>query len=439
MAILTKEEAKKIIDKVLAYAKADETAVSLSGGRTGNIRYARNSVSTSGESNNLSLAVTSVFGKRSGTATINEFDDASLEKTVRRAEEIARLAPENPEYMPMLGPQTYLTTNPYSENTAKIDPEYRAKAAFESLDPCRKKNLTAAGYLEDSTGFSAIGNSKGLVAYNRATSVDFTITVRTADGLGSGYAIRDVTDVAKLSTKDATEIAMQKALASVTARALEPGKYTVILEPAASVDLLRNMMGSMDGRSADEGRSFLSKKGGGTRLGEKLFDERVTIYSDPTNGEIPTAAFSGGDGRPQERVTWVEKGIVRNMYYSRFWADKQGVKATPPPSAVIMAGGNQSLLDLIKGTEKGILVTRLWYIRAVDPQTLLYTGLTRDGTFFIENGQIKFPVKNFRFNESPVIMLNNLEAMGKPVRIGGNLIPPLKIRDFTFSSLSDAV
>ena len=436
--LLTKEEAKKIIDKVLAYAKADETAVNLSGGRTGNIRYARNSVSTSGESTNLSLAVTSVFGKRSGTATINEFDDASLEKTVRRAEEIARLAPENPEYMPMLGPQTYLTTNPYSENTAKIDPEYRAKAAFESLDPCRKKNLTAAGYLEDSTGFSAIGNSKGLVAYNRATSVDFTITVRTADGLGSGYAIRDVTDVSKLNTKEATEIAMQKALASVTARALEPGKYTVILEPAASVDLLQNMMRSMDGRTADEGRSFLSKKGGGTRLGDKLFDERVTIYSDPTNGEIPTSAFSG-DGRAQEKVTWVEKGLVKNMYYSRFWADKKGVKAIPPPSAVIMAGGNQSLLDLIKGTEKGILVTRLWYIRAVDPQTLLYTGLTRDGTFYIENGQIKFPVKNFRFNESPVIMLNNLEAMGKPVRIGGNLIPPLKIRDFTFSSLSDAV
>jgi len=448
MAILSKEEAKSIIDKVLKYAKADETAVSVSGGRTGNIRYARNSVSTSGESNNLALAVTSVYGKRSGTATINEFDDASLEKTVRRAEEIAQLAPENPEYMPMLGPQTYLTTNPYSENTAKIDPEYRAKAAFDSLDPCRKKNLTAAGYMEDSTGFSAIGNSKGLFAYNRATSVDFTITVRTADGLGSGYAIRDVTDISKLSTKEATEIAMQKALASVSAKALEPGKYTVILEPAASVDLLQNMMGSMDGRSADEGRSFLSKKGGGTRLGEKLFDERVTIYSDPTNPEIPTSAFGGGgggrfgggaDGRPQEKVTWVDKGVIKNMYYSRFWADKKGVKATPPPAAVIMQGGTQSLLDLIKSTEKGILVTRLWYIRAVDPQTLLYTGLTRDGTFYIENGQIKYPVKNFRFNESPVIMLNNLEAMGAPVRISGNLIPPLKIRDFTFSSLSDAV
>ncbi|MGF7214407.1 putative Zn-dependent protease [Spirosoma lacussanchae] len=446
--MLTREEAKKIIDKVLSYAKADETAVSLSGGRTGNIRYARNSVSTSGESDNMSLAITAVYGKRSGTATINEFDDASLEKTVRRAEEIARLAPENPEYMPMLGPQKYLDTNTYAESTAKIDPEYRAKAAFDSIDPCRQKNLTAAGYLEDSTGFSAIGNSKGLFGYNRSTGVEFSITVRTADGLGSGYAARDVNDTSKLSTKAATEVAMQKALASSSARALEPGKYTVILEPTASVELLQNMMGSMDARNADEGRSFLSKKGGGTRLGEKLFDERVNIITDPMNAELPLSPFGGGggrfggggsDGRPQERVAWIENGVVKNMYYSRYWADKKGVKAIPSPGGIIMAGGTQSLADLIKSTDKGILVTRLWYIRAVDPQTLLYTGLTRDGTFYIENGQIKFPVKNFRFNESPVIMLNNLEALGKPVRAGGHLIPPMKIRDFTFTSLSDAV
>jgi predicted Zn-dependent protease len=241
---------------------------------------------------------------------------------------------------------------------------------------------------------------------------------------------------------------MQKALASVNARALEPGKYTVILEPAAAVDLLGNMMRSMDARNADEGRSFLSKKGGETRLGEKLFDERVTIYSDPTNIEIPGSPFAGGggrfggggvDGRPQEKVTWVENGVVKNMYYSQFWAQKKGVKSVAPPSGIIMVGGTESLAEMIKNTEKGILVTRFWYIRAVDPQTLLYTGLTRDGTFYIENGKIKYPVKNFRFNESPVIMLNNLEAMGAPQRISGNLIPPLKIRDFTFSSLSDAV
>ncbi len=441
--MLTKEEAKTIIDKVLSYSKSDEMSVNLSGGRTGNIRYARNAVSTSGESVNQSLSVTSVFGKRAGTATINEFDDTSLEKTVRRAEEVARLAPENPEYMPMLGPQTYLNTDPYAESTAKMDPNYRAQATFDSLDPCRKKNLVAAGYMEDNARFNAIGNTKGLSAYNRETSVEFSITVRTADGLGSGYATSDFTDVSKLSTKDATEIAMGKAQASASARALEPGKYTVILEPAALVSnvdasLMVALVRSMDARSADEGRSFLSKKGGGTRLGEKLFDERVTIYSDPTNPEVPNGAFSG-DGRPQEKIAWIEKGVVKNMPYSRYWAEKKGVKAVPPGGNFIMEGGTQSLADMIKSTEKGILVTRLWYIRPVDPQTLLYTGLTRDGTFYIENGQIKFPVKNFRFNESPVIMLNNLEALGKPVRIGGNLIPPLKIRDFTFSSLSDAV
>ncbi|MEZ0541260.1 TldD/PmbA family protein [Fibrella arboris] len=451
MAILSKEEAKKIIDKVLAYSKADEMSVGLSGGRRGNIRYARNSVSTSGESDSLGLSVTSVFGKKSGTATINEFDDASLEKTVRRAEEIARLAPENPEYMPMLGPQKYLDTNTFAQSTANINPEFRAQAAFDSIDPCRKKNLTAAGYMEDTTGFTAIGNSKGLFGYNKSTSVDFSITVRTADGTGSGYANPDVNDVSKLSTRASTEIAMQKALASVNARALEPGKYTVILEPTASVELLQNMMRSVDARSADEGRSFLSKKGGGTRLGEKLFDERVTIISDPMNLELPQSPFGGGgggggrfggggnDGLPQEKRTWIENGIVKNLAYSRFWADKKGVQPIPGPGGFIMLGGNQSLAEMIKSTDKGILVTRFWYIRAVDPQTQLYTGLTRDGTFYIENGQIKFPVKNFRFNESPVIMLNNVEALGKPVRAGGNLIPPMKIRDFTFTSLSDAV
>ncbi|MDQ6479137.1 TldD/PmbA family protein [Dyadobacter sp. LHD-138] len=448
MAVLSKEEAKQIIDKVLAFSKADEMSAGISGSRTGNIRYARNSVSTSGETTNLSLSVTSVYGKKSGTATINEFDDKSLEKTVRRAEEIAQLAPENPEYVSMLGSQKYLDINSFAESTAAINPDFRAEAAFKSIDPCIKKGLTAAGYWEDSTGFSAIGNSKGLFGYNKATSVDFSITVRTNDGLGSGYAARDYNDVSKLDTALATEVAIQKAQASSKARALEPGKYTVILEPTAAVDLLQNMMGSMDARNADEGRSFLGKKGGGTRLGEKLFDERVNIYSDPQNLEIPGSPFGGGggrfgggggDGRAQEKVVWVENGVVKNMYYSRYWAEKKGVKAIPPPSGFIFAGGTESLADLIKGTEKGILVTRLWYIRAVDPQTLLYTGLTRDGTFYIENGQIKYPVKNFRFNESPVIMLNNLEAAGKPVRASGNLVPPLKIRDFTFTSLSDAV
>ncbi len=171
----------------------------------------------------------------------------------------------------------------------------------------------------------------------------------------------------------------------------------------------------------------------------KLVDEQVTIYSDPFHPDLPTSTWAP-DGRPQEKITWIEKGVVKNLSYSRFWADKKGVKATPPADGFIMMGGDASLEDLIKGTERGILVTRLWYIRAVDPQTQLYTGLTRDGTFYIENGKIKFPVKNFRFNESPVIMLNNLEALGRPERTESRaMIPPMRIRDFTFTSLSDAV
>ena len=303
---------------------------------------------------------------------------------------------------------------------------------------CEARKLSSAAFFNDSTGFVARRNSKGLEAYQQLTNLDFSITVRTPDGAGSGYALANYTDLARFDAARLTKVAADKATGSLGAKALEPGKYTVILEPAAAVDLLSNMMGNFDARSADEGRSFLSKKGGGNKKGEKLFDERVTIMSDPTNPDVPDLTFAG-DGRPQQKITWIEKGVVKNLYASRFWAQKSGAPDIAPPGGWIMTGGTQSTADLIKGTAKGILVSRLWYIRAVDPQTLLYTGLTRDGTFYIENGAIKFPVKNFRFNESPVIMLNNVEALGKPVRLAGNLVPPLKIRDFTFTSLSDAV
>ncbi|MDG1277275.1 MAG: TldD/PmbA family protein [Algoriphagus sp.] len=438
MAILTQEEAKKIIDKVLSYAKADETEVTLSGGRTGNIRYARNNVSTSGETNEIGLNITSVYGKKSGSSSINELDDESLRKAVARAEEIAMLAPENPEYMPMLGPQDYPESKTFVQSTDDINPDYRAQIGADSMGPSGEKNLVAAGYLEDFSGFTAMGNSKGMFGYNKRTSVDFSVTVRTADGTGSGYAVRDYNDVSLLNSREVTNIAMQKAQASVNAQAIEPGKYTVILEPRAAGDLMGLLTRSLDARSADEGRSFMSKKGGGTRIGEKIFDERVNIYSDPSNSIIPGAPWDN-EGYPQKPVKWVENGVVKNLFYSRYWAQKQGVAPVGRPSGVIFEGGNQSLADMISSTERGILVTRFWYIRGVDPQTLLFTGLTRDGTFYIENGKIKFPVKNFRFNESPIIMLNNIEALGQQQRVDGDLIPAMKIRDFTFTSLSDAV
>lgn len=445
MAILNKQEAEALLKKVLGFSKADECEANLSGSNNGNIRYARNAVSTSGGISQNQLVVSSAYGKKLGTATINEFDDASLEKVVRRSEELAQLAPENPEFMRFLGPQEYPSpSKTFEPATAAIDPAYRSNAVGQSLQISKDSDLTAAGFLENSAGFAAMMNSKGLFAYNTSTNVNFNVTLRTKDGKGSGYASKGYTDVSKLDVSASTKVAAEKAKGSANTKAIEPGKYTVILEPTAAIVLLEGIFFNMDARSADEGRSFLSKGDGKTKLGDKLVDERVTIYSDPQHTDLPTSAWNG-DGRPQEKITWIDKGVFKNFYYSRYWADKKNAKAVPSPDAFIMLGGDGTTEDLIKSTEKGILVTRLWYIREVDPQTLLYTGLTRDGTFYIENGQIKFPIKNFRFNESPIIMLNNLEAMGKPERtVSGEsgihaMIPPMKIRDFTFTSLSDAV
>jgi predicted Zn-dependent protease len=438
MAIFSKEEAKRILEKVISFSKADGCQANLNGSNGGNIRYARNTVSTAGENSDVTLAVQSYYGKKSGVATVNEFDDASLEKVVRRAEELARLAPENPEFMEPLPPQQYGESKTYAEATAKITPEYRAQAAANSINPAAAKDVTAAGFLEDSYSFAAMANSKGLFAYNQATSVDFTVTMRSSDSTGSGWVRRDFNDVSKLNTAEASKIAIDKALQSRNAKAIEPGKYTVILEPAAASDLLSNMFFNMNARQADEGRSFLSKKGGGTKLNEKIVDERVHIYTDPFHSDVPASPWTQ-DGQARKKMPIIQGGVVKNLFYDRYWASQKNVEPVPFPGNVIMEGGNASLEDLIKSTKKGILVTRLWYIRSVDPQTLLYTGLTRDGTFYIENGKIKHPIKNFRFNESPVIMLNNLETLGKQVRVDGDLIPYMKIRDFTFTSLSDAV
>src|ERR1700730_5380572 len=444
MATLTQDEARAILKKVVAFAKSVGCEANLQGGRTGNVRYARNSISTSGLVDDLTLVVQSNFGKRLGTATINELDDAALERVVRRSEELARLAPENPEFMEILGPQgPYQNGKAFFQATARIDPASRAQAAADSISPARAAKAVTAGFLQDNAGFQAMMNSKGLFAYHASTGVSFTVTVRTEDGLGSGWAARDFNDAAKLDARAASRIALDKALRSREAKAIEPGKYTVVLESAASIDILADMFFNMDARQADEGRSFLAKKGGGSKVGEKLLDERVTIYSDPVHPDVPVAGWSG-NGQKRERGTWTERGVVKPVPTGRYWAQKTGRKPVPFPGNVVMMGGTVTTADLIKETKRGSRLTARVEIREVDPQTVLVTGLTRDGTFFIENGKVSFPIKNMRFNESAVIMLNNLEAMGAPVRVEGEglnsvMIPPMRIREFTFSSLSDAV
>ncbi|MDQ3205031.1 MAG: TldD/PmbA family protein [Pseudomonadota bacterium] len=444
MSIFTEQEAKAILDKVIALCKADECTATLQGSVDGNIRFALNNISTSGVVSNTDLAVQVAFGKRVGVATINEFDDAALERVVRRAEDLAKLAPENPEFVPAIGKQDYKSSPTFDATTAAITPEYRARVAADSIGPCKDAGLIAAGFLDDGQSFVAMANSNGNFAYQKSSGLDYTCTVRTEDGRGSGWVGRNVAQVARFDAGSDIRTAIRKARDSADAKALEPGKYTVILEPAAAAGLVSFMMNFFDARQADEGRSFLSKKGGGNKIGEQVYDPRVNISADPWDADAAVLPWDE-DGLPRERMDVVKDGKIANLQYSRFWAQKNGKRAVGQPGNLLVSGGDKSTAELVAGTQKGILVTRTWYIRMVDPQTVLLTGLTRDGTFYIEDGVIKYPVKNFRFNESPVIMLNNIEELGKPVRVAADegdfvmMIPPMKLRDFTFTSLSDAV
>ena len=240
---------------------------------------------------------------------------------------------------------------------------------------------------------------------------------------------------------------MEKALRSRDPRAVEPGRWTVVMEPTTVGNMVNLMVNQMGARNADEGRSFFSATGGGNKIGEQFVDSRVNIHSDPGDPRILSPTFDG-EGLPNQRMVWVEDGVLRNLDYSRYWADRQGRAPTGFAQGWYMSGGDSTIEEMIASTERGLLLTRFWYIRGVDPRTILYTGLTRDGTFLIENGEISHPVKNFRWNESPIFMLNNIEMMGEPVRISSSessgltnsvVVPPLKVRDFTFTSLSDAI
>ncbi|MBB5209780.1 TldD/PmbA family protein [Chiayiivirga flava] len=437
-------QARALTDKVLKLTTAEGCSLVLQGGRTGNIRFARNSVSTAGEVQNCTLVVTVMFGKKTGIATTGEFDDAALERVVRRAEELAKLSPDNPEFMPVIEKQTYRPTPTFVEATANITPEFRAQVAADCIEPCKADKLVAAGFFVDSDGFMANADSNGNFAYQRITSADLTCTVRTDDERGSGWVASNVADIGKFDAKRSIRTGMQKAKGSADAKALEPGKYTVILEPAAAAGLVGFMLFGFDARQADEGRSFLTKKGGGNRIGEKVFDERVNIYSDPWDADLAVVPWDQ-EGLARTREDVVKDGVVKTLAYSRYWAKEKGKVATGQPGNIIMTGGDATTEEMVKSTKRGILVTRTWYIRLVDPQTMLLTGLTRDGTFYIENGEVKYPIKNFRFNESPVIMLNNIEQLGKSERISPDespflmKVPSMKLRDFTFTSLSDAV
>jgi predicted Zn-dependent protease len=445
-AVISRDEAQALTRLVLSMSAAEQTRVIVTSERSGNTRFADGSITTSGSSNDTSVSVTVTFGRRRASASTNALDEPSLKRTVEMASRLARLAPEDPELMPELGPQTYAGVDAFVEATADLDAEARAEAIARAVNAATAAGkpvgaIFAAGYLEATARATAVATSNGLFAYHRTTDADLSVTARTPDGTGSGWARGGSRDWNAIDPATIGRVAAQKAVASRNPRELAPGLYTAVLEPQAVNDLVPLLAGALNARNADEGRSAFSKPGGGTRVGEKVADERVTLYSDPVDAGLLAQPFDA-EGLPLRRTVWIEKGVLRSLWYTRFWAAKQGKEPTGMPLAAGLAlvGGTRSTEELIAGCARGILVTHFFYIRALDPRTVLQTGLTRDGAFLIEKGRVTQSLKNFRWNESPLLMLNRLEDIGRPEpTAAGRLMPALRVRDFNFTSLSDAV
>jgi predicted Zn-dependent protease len=441
--ILQEKDIKGLLENIIAQYPGKELDVGISSSETGSTRFANNAITTNGVYNSLNLYVAVTKGKKRGIALVNELNRDKINEAVVRADTLANVAPENPELMPSLGPQTYPKIPAvYFQKSADFSPGERADAITAVIEKAKKNSVTAAGFFETGSYASGSLNSKGLYYYLTASRAYYSNTIRSEGG--SGWASADDENVEKVSTGGLSDWALRKALDSRKAQPLAPGKYTVILEPAAAADMVWYLLYNFSAREADEGRTFLSLGEGKNRLGESLVSPKITIFSDPVFPEMPAFPI-GEDGLPQSKTIWIEKGVVKNLSYTRFWAQKMSTEPVGFPPNVIMEGENHTLEELIKSTKRGVLVSRFWYIRDLNPMILLLTGLTRDGTFLIENGKVSCPVNNFRFNESPVNVLKNVEMMSRPARaVGGEVgqsafVPALKVKDFNFSSVSDAV
>jgi predicted Zn-dependent protease len=445
--LLAEKESKAICDKLLSYVKADDAEVSVSSEDSSHLRFAANTFTTSGRRENATAGVTMWIDKKRGSAAANDIDDVSLKTAVEEAERLARISPVDREYLPTLASQRYKPTGGYVEATVNISLSDRAKAVDEIIRACEKEGVIGAGFHHAHGTAAAFATKNGNFHYRRSSLVSLSVTARTIDGGGSGYFLRNHFDVAKLDTARIGREAIQKALNSKNPRTLEAGVYPVILEAQAADDLIRF---GFDARLADEGRSPYSAPGGKTRIGEKIFDQRLNVYSDPWHSELPGSS-AAQDGIPAQKIYFVRNGVLENLHYSRYWAKEKGKEPTAGPVNTIVESSApaSSVAEMIKATPHGLLVSRFWYIRGVDPRTALFTGLTRDGVWYIENGKVQYPVRNFRFNQSILELLapGNVELIGTPERVSGSesqgrsasLTPALKVKQFHFTSQSEAV
>lgn len=446
--MLTEREAKKICDTLLKLTKADDAVVSVRESIEGNQRFAANAFTTNGSSRERVFSITVWIDKRQGSASGTEFDEVSLRRAVEQAENLAKLSPVDVEYVPTLGPQKYKPVKGFVSNTAEISPAWRAKQIGSILDQCDAAKVVGAGLFRSGAFTSASATRHGNFEFERSSVASLAMTARTPDSTSSGYGLHSHFDSEKLDIAGVARRAVEKARTGRDAQRLAPGVYPVILEPQAVGDILGFFRGAFTARSADEGRSPMSAPGGKTLLGQQVFDAKVNFYSDPWHPELP-GSQSAQDGLPAEKLHLVRNGVVENLVYTRFWAQKTGKQPTPGPVNFILesAEKSHSLAAMIANTERALLLTRLWYIRMVSPRTQLLTGLTRDGVWLVENGKIKHAVRNYRFNQSVMAMLapGNVEMIGQAERVGGeggrgaSLFPALKLKAFTFSSESDAV
>lgn len=440
-------DAQRIVKRVLGAATLEDVRVRLRAISQGYTRFAQGMPTQAGDTRGFEIEVTAADQGRHATVSGTQDSDAALAELVRQAEAFASVVPVDPEWMPPLSTAHAPVTQRFDAAISKMSAVDRATQVEAAIASAKSLRLEPAGYLEHGEGAVVVAHRAGLFAYERATHVSMSTTCRTSDGTGSSKAAMVSHRLGDpQSSLDGAELAREAAGWALQSRApvaLDPGRYTVVFTPQAVAELMHFFVEVLSHRAAVEGRSAFSTPGGKTRIGESLFDPRITIWSDPDDPQHPARKFTA-DGVVHPRVDWVAEGKLEALAADRYWAERAGVPLRPSPSSLHMKGGEGDLDALIAGVDRGVLVTSLWYNRMLDPQHVLATGLTRDGTFSIEKGKISRSIKNFRYNDSPLTLLKNVIALGQsrravPILDGVWVMPPMVVREFNFESVSEAV
>jgi predicted Zn-dependent protease len=444
---LSQAECIALFQRVHAMAEGGgETSMALESTWAGNLRWARNQITTSGDARTNAVMLTRSVRGAGASVTLDMLDDTNLQHAVRRAEHLLRLNSEQPEsdlhddyFEPALAPHIFF------DATYHMEADKRAAMMTQLVQPTIKAGMLAAGYIQVSAHGRTIQNSRGQVRYYPYTLAQYSVTVRDPKGTGSGWAGVDWNDWTRIDAEKISAVALDKCLRSRNPVAVEPGRYTTILEPQAVCDLFSLVMNFMDRVQAEYGTPpFNGPQFGTTKIGTQVFDDRITVTADPMDPDLgfPPFALNGAVYRP---VQWFDNGVLTNLAYNRqYGVTKLGINTGLPNSGAFrMQGGDTTIDEMISTTKRGILVTRFSNIQVVDRKSLLYTGYTRDGLWLVENGKISKPIKNFKFTESPMFAFNSIDQIGPAVRVfhpaAPVIVPPVKVRDFSFTALADAI